>query len=147
MRRRTRLNIVDLFLPKTIGYTVLCFPLATRLTAAECTYLVFQLPFSCSQYAIYTLFFSPVQQFACDITQSSITERYEKLLSIQTKLLYRSPAVSHSQKYNRLRCLLRVKGLLFCFYLGWSGSILQFRQNIIMVGSKSWLLTGMLKSG
>ena len=26
------------------------------------------------------------------------------------------------------------------FYLGWSGSILQFRQNIIKVGSKSWLL-------
>ena len=37
-------------------------------------------------------------------------------------------------KYSRLRCLLRVKGLLICFYLGWSGSILQ-------VGSKSWLLT------
>ena len=117
MRRRTRLNIVDLFLPKTIGYTARCFPLATRLTA-ECTYLVFQLPFSCSQYAIYTLFFSPVQQFACDITQSSITERYEKLLSIQTKLLYRSPAVSHSQKYSRLRCLLRVKGLVVCFLFG-----------------------------
>ena len=26
-----------------------------------------------------------------------------------------------SQKYSRLRCLLRVKGLVFCFYLGWSG--------------------------
>ena len=43
----------------------------------------------------------------------------------------------HGQKYSRLRCLLRVKG----FYLGWSGSILQFKQNIIKVGSKSWLLT------
>ena len=41
------------------------------------------------------------------------------------------------QKYSRLRCLLPVKGLVFCFYLGWSGSILQFRQNIIKVGSKS----------
>jgi len=41
------------------------------------------------------------------------------------------------QKYSRLRYLLRVKGLAICFYLGWSGSILQFRQNII----KSWLLT------
>ena len=41
----------------------------------------------------------------------------------------------------RLRCLLRVKGLAICFYLAWSGSILQFRQNIINVGSKSWLLT------
>ena len=45
------------------------------------------------------------------------------------------------QKYSRLRCLLRVKALAICFYLGWSGSILQFRQNIIKVGSKSWLLT------
>ena len=29
------------------------------------------------------------------------------------------------QKYIRLRCLVRVKGLVICFYLGWSGSILQ----------------------
>ena len=47
----------------------------------------------------------------------------------------------HKQKYSRLRCVLRVKGLVICFYLGWSGSTLQFRQNIIKVGSKSWLLT------
>ena len=26
-------------------------------------------------------------------------------------------------KKSRLRCLLRVKGLVICFYLGWSGSI------------------------
>ena len=45
------------------------------------------------------------------------------------------------QKYSRLRCLLRVKGLVISFYLGWSGSILQFRQNIVKVGSKSWLLS------
>ena len=45
------------------------------------------------------------------------------------------------QRYSRLKCLLRVKGLGICFYLGWSGSILQFRQNRIKVGSKSWLLT------
>ena len=45
------------------------------------------------------------------------------------------------QKYSRLRCLLCVKGLVICFYLGWSDSIIQFRQNIIKVGSKSWLLT------
>ena len=30
---------------------------------------------------------------------------------------------------------------MICFFLGWSGSVLQFRQNIIKVGSKSWLLT------
>ena len=52
-----------------------------------------------------------------------------------------STYVTTNQKYSRLRCLLRVKGLVICFYLGWSGSILQFRQNIIKVGSKSWLLT------
>ena len=47
-----------------------------------------------------------------------------------------------NQKYSRLRWLLRrVKSLAICFHLGWSGSILQFRQNIIKVGSKSWLLT------
>ena len=44
-------------------------------------------------------------------------------------------------KSSRLSCLLHVKALVICFYLGWSGSILQFRQNIIKVGSKSWLLT------
>ena len=45
------------------------------------------------------------------------------------------------QKYSRLRCLLHVKALVICFYLGWFGSILQFRQNIIKVGSKSQVLT------
>ena len=39
-------------------------------------------------------------------------------------------------KSSRLRCLLHVKVLVICFYLGWSGSVLQFRQNIIKVGSK-----------
>ena len=46
-----------------------------------------------------------------------------------------------NQNYSRLRCLLLVKGLVICFYLGWSGSILQIRTNIIKVGSKSWLFT------
>ena len=32
--------------------------------------------------------------------------------------------------------LLNVKGLVICFYLSWSGSILQLRQDIIKVGSK-----------
>ena len=45
--------------------------------------------------------------------------------------------ISHEQKYSRLRCLLRVKGLVICFYLGWSGSILQFKQNMIKVGCSS----------
>ena len=47
---------------------------------------------------------------------------------------------SYEQTYSRLRCLLRVKGLVICFYLGWSGSILQIRTNRLKVGSKSWLL-------
>ena len=34
----------------------------------------------------------------------------------------------YGQKYSRLRCLLRVKGLVIGFYLGWSGSILWFRK-------------------
>ena len=45
------------------------------------------------------------------------------------------------QKYCKLRCFLSVKGLVICFYLGWSGSILHFRQSIIKVGSKSCLAT------
>ena len=43
-----------------------------------------------------------------------------------------------SQKYSRLRCLLHVKGLVICFYFGWSGSILQFRQK----NSHGYLLQG-----
>ena len=38
------------------------------------------------------------------------------------------------QKYSRLRCLLRVKGLVICFYLGWSGSTLLITKHIIKVG-------------
>ena len=45
------------------------------------------------------------------------------------------------QEYSRLRCLLLVKALTICFYLGWSGSTLPIRTNIIKVSSKSWLLT------
>ena len=46
-----------------------------------------------------------------------------------------------TKKYSRLRYMFRVKGLVICLYLGRSGSIFQFRQNMIKVGSKSWLLT------
>ena len=41
------------------------------------------------------------------------------------------------QKYSRLRCLLRVKGLVICFYLGWSGSTLLITKHVIKVDSKS----------
>ena len=47
----------------------------------------------------------------------------------------------YSQEYSRLRCLLILKVLVICFYLGWSGSTLPIRTNIIKVGSKLWLLT------
>ena len=33
-----------------------------------------------------------------------------------------------TQKYSRLRCLLRVKGLVIGFYLGWSGHTLLIRK-------------------
>ena len=42
-----------------------------------------------------------------------------------------------SQKYSRLSCLLRVKGLVNCFYLGWSGSTLLLSKHIIKVGLES----------
>ena len=35
---------------------------------------------------------------------------------------------SLNQKYSRLRCLLRVKGLVIGFYLGWSGHTLLIRK-------------------
>ena len=47
----------------------------------------------------------------------------------------------NTQKYSRLRCLLRVKGLVICFYLGSPGSSLQFSQIMIKLVSKSWLVT------
>ena len=34
----------------------------------------------------------------------------------------------HGQKYSRLRCLLRVKGLVIGFNLGWSGHTLLIRK-------------------
>ena len=37
----------------------------------------------------------------------------------------------NAQEYSRLRCLLRVKGLVICFYLGWSGSTLLITEHII----------------
>ena len=44
------------------------------------------------------------------------------------KLLVSLLGHCQGQKYSRLRCLLRVKGLVIGFYLGWSGSILRFRK-------------------
>ena len=43
----------------------------------------------------------------------------------------------HILKYSRLRYLLHIKVLVICFSLSWSGSILQFRHDMLKVGSKS----------
>ena len=50
-------------------------------------------------------------------------------------IIVRSPETSRlsilhalDQKYSRLRCLLRVKGLAIVFYLGWSGHTLLIRK-------------------
>ena len=43
----------------------------------------------------------------------------------------------YEQKYSRLRCLLRVKGLVICFYLGWSSVQTKYSK----VRSKSRLFT------
>ena len=75
----------------------------------------------------------------CD--NAMLEDRDSQLIHEPTKVVNTKYSIHCAQKYSRLRCLLRVKGLVICFYLGWSGSILQFRQNIIKVGSKSWLLT------
>ena len=73
-----------------------------------------------------------------NIRKTGIFERILRRLRAKAKSCPLNP---FSQKYSRLRYLLLVKGLVICFYLGWSGSILQFGHNIIKVGSKSWLLT------
>ena len=39
-----------------------------------------------------------------------------------------TPLHHAAQKYSRLRCLLRVKGLVIGFYLGWSGHTLLIRK-------------------
>jgi hypothetical protein len=71
-------------------------------------------------------------------TKQPVTEN--RLATANYPQIQQSRLYVFTQKSSRLRCLLRVKGLVICFYFGWSGSILQFRQNIIKVGSKSWLL-------
>ena len=52
-------------------------------------------------------------------------------------LIVKPQKLNYYQKYSRLRCFLHVKGLVICFYLGWSGSTLLITKHIIKVGSKS----------
>ena len=63
--------------------------------------------------------------FAC--MTESIEEEFTAFLTRQTTV--EAWQVNQVQKYSRLRFLLRVKGLVICFDLSLSGSILQFRQN------------------
>ena len=51
----------------------------------------------------------------------------KKLLPDGLDLLYLADSLK-IQKYSRLRCLLRVKGLVIGFYLGWSGHTLLIRK-------------------
>ena len=83
----------------------------------------------------------PFGEYYHDIVSKNGSMYYDHLQCTSITAKDTEYIVVRSQKYSRLRCLLRVTGLVICFYLGWSGSILQFRQNIIKVGSKSWLLT------
>ena len=54
-----------------------------------------------------------------------ISKRIKKLMKLVS---YCHPLCDPlNQKYSRLRYLLIVKGLVICFYLGWSNSILQIR--------------------
>ena len=84
------------------------------------------------------IFFSKIARQACTFRTVSVPLICRKSYVFRTLCQLDS---THRQKYSRLRCLLRVKGLVFCFYFGWSTSVLQFRQNLIKGGSKSWLLT------
>ena len=49
--------------------------------------------------------------------------------------------IQFQTKIQQTKMLVTCQRFGICFYLGWSGSILQLRQNMIKVGSKSWLLT------
>ena len=79
----------------------------------------------CHLIASRTIFHLAFEQSATTATQRSIIHNI----------------LSNWNHIHTLRCMLRFKGLVICFYLGWSGSILQIRNNIIKVGSKSWILT------
>ena len=84
-----------------------------------------------------TLKFTSLQFFpwSLSLLLNSLTPYYS------TQYFRGMAAYNTHSKYSRLSCLLPVKGLVFCFYFDRSGSNLQIRQNIIKVGSKSWLLT------
>ena len=57
----------------------------------------------------------------------------------------RFSALIYVQKYSRLRCLLCVKGLVICFYLGLSGSTLLITKHIIrLVQRNSYLLAAVI---
>ena len=71
----------------------------------------------------------------CNIEINVWPHFYKILLVFEVP--YRPWVKGMPQKYSRLRCLLRVKGLVICFYLGWFGSALLITKHIIKIGSKS----------
>ena len=84
----------------------------------------------------------PFGEYYHDIVSKNGSMYYDHLQCTSITAKDTEYIVVRSQKYSRLRCLLRVTGLVICFYLGWSGSILQFRQNIIQ--SHGYLLAAVV---
>ena len=62
------------------------------------------------------------------VTMECILSLVNYCLYLLFILLHPNYTNGMKQKYSRLRCLLRVKGFVIGFYLGWSGSILRFRK-------------------
>ena len=60
---------------------------------------------------------------------------WDPLHTFMINVIYMSALHMYEQKYSRLRCLSRVKGLAICFYLGWPCNILQIRTNTSKVNS------------
>ena len=76
--------------------------------------------------------------------QMILLSKWQALLLLKCKIIIDDDtkhcgmlSYSLGQKYRILRCLLRVKGLVICFYLGWFGSTLLITKHIIKLGSKS----------
>ena len=66
------------------------------------------------------------------ITPTQKTTKVSQLSKIQE---YIYAFIQHT------KILVTCQNLVTCFYLGWSGSILQIRTNKLKVGSKVWLYT------
>ena len=77
-----------------------------------------------------------------------LTAKFESIfLDLLTTLINLANIIIDNSNHYFKSKIQQTKMIVMCqrfgdlFFLGWSGSILQFRQNMIRVGSKSWLLT------